>query len=188
MSVQNAQNKLIQLGYGEELRPYGADGKFGTKTSNATESFQKDYNRIFNKSIKVDGVPGPETNRALDHARNQAGVKGTKNFNISEFRCKGSGGLSKGGIDNNLLLKLEELRYDLGGNAIVINSGYRSVAHNRVVGGASGSQHLYGKAADIVVRGVSPSRVYSASDKFFNGVGRYNTFTHVDTRAWKARF
>lgn len=91
-------------------------------------------------------------------------------------------------MDKNLLLKLEQLRYNLGGKAIIINSGYRSPAHNKRVGGATNSQHLYGRAADIVVRGVSPSRVYAEADKLFNGVGRYNTFTHVDTRAGRARF
>ena len=91
-------------------------------------------------------------------------------------------------MDKNLLLKLEQLRYNLGGKAVVINSGYRTPAHNKKVGGASGSQHLYGKAADIVVKGVKPSTVYDAADKLFNGVGKYNTFTHVDTRSYKARF
>lgn len=188
MSIKQAQNKLIQLGYGEIMRPYGADGIRGTKTEKATKAFQKEYNRTFKKNITVDGIPGQETEKALNHARNQAGIKGTKHFNMSEFRCKGSGKLPSGGMDKNLILKLEELRYRLGGKAIVINSGYRTPAHNRAVGGASKSQHLYGKAADIVVRGVSPSKVYNAADKLFNGLGRYNTFTHVDTRSYKARF
>lgn len=186
--VKPTQLKLISLGYGELLGRWGADGKRGTATESATLAFQIDYNRTFSKSIKEDGIPGPQTSKALDHARRQAGVSGTKHFKISEFRCKGSGTLPNGGIDNNLILKLEELRYALGGKALVINSGYRSPSHNKRVGGASKSQHLYGKAADIVVRGVSPSRVYTAALKLFNGVGKYNTFTHVDTRANKARF
>ena len=94
----------------------------------------------------------------------------------------------KNGMENDLLTKLEQLRYRLGGKAILINSGYRSPAHNKRVGGASQSQHLYGKAVDIVVRGGKPSVVYREADKLFNGVGKYNTFTHVDTRSWKARF
>ncbi len=79
--------------------------------------------------------------------------------------------MPKGGIDNNLILKLEQLRYNLGNKAVIINSGYRTPTHNKRVGGASKSQHLYGKAADIVVRGVTPSTVYNAADKLFNGVG-----------------
>lgn len=188
MNTKQVQLALISLGYGEIMRPFGADGKRGAKTQLAIKTFQGDYNKLFNKSILEDGIPGPQTYAALRDWQKQAGNKGTKNFKISEFRCKGSGTLPNGGIDNNLILKLEELRYALGGKALVINSGYRSPAHNKRVGGASKSQHLYGKAADIKVRGVTPATVYRAADKIFNGVGRYNTFTHVDTRENKARF
>lgn len=188
MSIRSAQNKLISLGYGEIMRPYGVDNKLGTKTREATKAFQRWYNSTFKGKLVIDGVPGKLTHAALDHARKQAGIKGTKHFKISEFRCKGNGQLPSGGMDNNLLLKLEQLRYNLRGKAVIINSGYRTPAHNKRVGGASKSQHLYGKAADIVMRGVTPSTVYNAADKLFNGVGKYSTFTHVDTRANKVRF
>lgn len=183
MSIKTVQQNLIRLGYGEIMRPYGADGKNGPKTQEAVRAFQRDA------KIKVDGIVGPQTLKAIDSALKNAGRKGTKNFKISEFRCKGSGLLPTGGMDSNLILKLEELRYRLGGKPIIINSGYRTPEHNRKVGGAANSQHLYGRAADIVVKGVSPSRVYQEADKLFNGVGKYPTFTHVDTRPGKkARF
>lgn len=35
---------------------------------------------------------------------------------------------------------------------IIINSGYRSPALNRAVGGSKNSQHMYGQAADITFR------------------------------------
>lgn len=38
------------------------------------------------------------------------------------------------------------------GEPIYINSGYRSIALNRAVGGKSTSHHLFGMAADITVR------------------------------------
>lgn len=188
MNTKTLQSNLIQLGYGEGLRPFGADGKIGAKTRSTVKEFQADYNKKFNKNIKIDGIPGPQTYSAINHYKSLSGVRGTKNFSINEFRCKGSGTLPATGIDNQLILKLEQLRYDLGGKAVIVTSGYRSTSHNRRVGGASKSQHLYGKAADIKVRGVTPASVYNAADKLFNGVGRYNTFTHVDTRANKVRF
>lgn len=188
MNTKTVQLHLIKLGYGSLLRPYGADGKIGTKTRAAVKQFQKDYNKLFNKNILVDGIPGKQTYAALRDWIKNAGIKGTKNFNINEFASKDGGGLPKGGMDSTLLTKLEQLRHKLGDKAIVINSGYRTASHNKAVGGASQSQHLYGKAADIVVRGVLPSKVYTTADKMFNGVGKYNTFTHVDTRSWHARF
>jgi hypothetical protein len=45
------------------------------------------------------------------------------------------------------LMLLEPARLEVG--PIIINSGYRSEAVNRKVGGVSNSQHLIGQAADI---------------------------------------
>lgn len=188
MSIRDTQNTLVKLGYGAMLGKYGVDGKDGTMTRGAVSAAQKDYNRIYKKSIKVDGIAGRVTKPALNQMLKDAGTKGTRNFKISEFRCKGSGQLPKGGMDSKLITKLEELRYALGNKPTIINSGYRSKSHNAAVGGAKNSQHLYGKAADIKVRGVTPTTVYNAADKLFNGVGKYPTFTHVDTRSGRARF
>jgi len=46
---------------------------------------------------------------------------------------------------------LQPLR-DYVGGPVSINSGYRSKALNRMVGGATTSQHLVGEAADIRVK------------------------------------
>ena len=48
---------------------------------------------------------------------------------------------------------LERLRERVG-KPIIINSGYRSEAVNKTVGGAKGSNHLTGCAADIRVAGI----------------------------------
>ena len=45
-------------------------------------------------------------------------------------------------------------RYGEGNDPIIINSGYRSEAVNKAVGGVSGSNHLTGCAADIRVAGM----------------------------------
>ena len=55
------QTKLIQRGY--DLQPYGADGKYGTKTENAVKAFQKD------NGLTADGICGKNTWSALDSGK-----------------------------------------------------------------------------------------------------------------------
>lgn len=50
------------------------------------------------------------------------------------------------------------------GEAIIVNSGYRSIKLNKLVGGASSSQHIVGQAADIRTK----SNTESSNKKLFN--------------------
>lgn len=51
------------------------------------------------------------------------------------------------------------------------------------------AKYTYGKAADIVVKGVAAANVYKYADSIgTRGLGKYNTFTHVDTRSKRARW
>ena len=70
-------------------------------------------------------------------------------FKLREFQSRD--GADKVLISDELLAKLEELRA-YGGYTITVNSGYRSAAHNKKVGGASNSSHTRGLAADIKVK------------------------------------
>lgn len=45
---------------------------------------------------------------------------------------------------------LEAVRVRLGGAPVLITSGYRCPRLNRAIGGALGSQHMRGQAADII--------------------------------------
>lgn len=45
---------------------------------------------------------------------------------------------------------LEAVRVRLGCAPIIVSSGYRSAALNQAIGGARGSQHTTGQAADII--------------------------------------
>lgn len=112
----------------------------------------------------------------------------SENFKVTEFSCKGSRTLPKGMPDPKLLELLESIRKHFNA-PITINSGYRSPKHNASIGGAENSYHVKGMAADIVVQGVTPSRVYNYLNVFHEGgLGRYKTFTHVDVRDRKARW
>jgi hypothetical protein len=110
------------------------------------------------------------------------------NFRVDEFRCRGTGELPPGGMNPALIAVLQEIR-DRYGVPVTINSGYRSRSHNALVGGSPRSQHLYGNAADFVVRGVDPHRVFDdLNGTWAGGLGRYRTFTHIDVRCTRARW
>lgn len=53
---------------------------------------------------------------------------------------------------------LEPIRVALG-LAVHVNSAFRSPEVNAAVGGAPGSQHLHGEAADIWVSGLTPAEL-----------------------------
>ena len=94
-------------------------------------------------------------------------VKLSDHFSLAEL-CKTSAKTADGNIPSHVHIEnlkrlcgwLEELRrrwnniYGEGDDPIVINSGYRSEAVNKAVGGVKGSNHLTGCAADIRVAGI----------------------------------
>lgn len=75
---------------------------------------------------------------------------------------------------------LQPLR-DSTGLAVRINSGFRSPATNKAIGGVPNSQHMRGQAADIVVAGMTPRYVadYIAHRFPFDQLIVYPTFVHV---------
>ena len=111
----------------------------------------------------------------------------SENFSESEFECPCCG-VTK--INMELVTLLQEMRDDLG-ERIHITSSYRCPKHNKLVGGARKSQHLLGTAADIVVESCSPHFIYEWLDNKLpktGGIGKYNSFTHIDVRSRKARW
>ena len=112
----------------------------------------------------------------------------SKNFRVREFRCQDGSDVVF--IESDLVDILQKIR-DHFGKAVTITSAFRTASHNKKVGGATYSQHLYGKAADIKVSGVAPSVVADYVETLMpstGGVGRYSTFTHVDVRKVKSRW
>ncbi len=99
------------------------------------------------------------------------------NFLPEEMACKGTGALK---ISPRLLDGLQRLRADVA-TTLVINSAYRSPAHNAAVGGAPNSWHVQGLAADISLRTVPRWRlVRAACAAGFLGIGLYDSFVHLD--------
>ena len=92
-----------------------------------------------------------------------------------------------------LAAEFERIRAVVGA-PIIVGSAYRTPTHNSRVGGAKASQHMEGRALDLyppkawtvdrfygVIReiaGMEQSKIY--------GIGRYQTFVHVDIRPPRA--
>lgn len=110
------------------------------------------------------------------------------NFKVREFACKD--GTDVIFISDGLVQVLQAIRSHFNA-AVTINSAYRTPAYNKKVGGETYSQHLYGVAADISVKGVSPKDVAAYAEMLLpntGGIGIYSTFTHVDVRKVKSRW
>jgi hypothetical protein len=84
----------------------------------------------------------------------------TKNFQLSEFACNDGTPVPPELVTNcsQLAEQLQVLRDELK-ESITINSGYRSKAWNKKVGGKPNSMHLQAKAADIVTASKTPKQL-----------------------------
>jgi hypothetical protein len=119
-------------------------------------------------------------------------TKITANFARNEFACPC--GCNAQMIDAELVGKLQQVR-DLLGVPLTITSGYRCLAHNSKVGGASGSKHLCGLAADWRTKdgSINPVALGIIAAQYFDTVGIYwygiggkaTAFVHTDTRSGK---
>ena len=120
----------------------------------------------------------------------------TKNFTKEEFDCN-DGSEMNIAIYHNVVKVANQLQIlrNYIGKPITINSGYRSEEYNADVGGVKSSQHVMGRAADIVVKGMTPLAVHTTielliekGDMLQGGLGLYDSFVHYDIRGTKARW
>ena len=111
-------------------------------------------------------------------------------------------------IDERLLYKLLELKLALkkanfDPEGFDVRSGHRHPKLNTAVGGASSSRHIFGEAADLIIRDINQDGRYSKADKAIvlklvdqhiignaGGVGRYpgSRSIHIDVRGRRARW
>lgn len=115
-------------------------------------------------------------------------MKLSPNFNRKEFACQCGCGFDT--VDAELVSVLESVREHFN-KPVTVNSGARCATHNANIGGKPTSQHLLGRAADIVVKGVKSADVqafllFKYPDRY--GIGQYENFTHIDTRTGRARW
>lgn len=165
----------------EVLRRYGyapgpVDGVIGPRTRGAVRWFQVAYAGAHPDvaRLAIDGVPGPQTSRALDALPHLS-----PHFTTHEMGCKHCGRVH---VDGRLLEALEVTRRRQGDRPIVIISGYRCAVHNHRVGGAEHSQHLVGRAADL---GGHVDLDDVLASHLYGGVGRRgDRASHVDVRQY----
>ena len=123
-------------------------------------------------------------------------MKLTLNFSKAEFESKDGALMPLKVLENIkvLAVQLQALRNEIK-KPIKVTSAYRSPSHNKAIGGVKNSQHVLGKACDIIVQGMTPIEVTAfiegliLSGKMLDGgIGTYSGFTHYDFRAKKTRW
>lgn len=172
-----------------------ADGAFGPATKAAVQRFQSAY------GLGADGIAGSATFSKIYALQDDDCTPIHFTYAELDDGCGGSGydggPLSEAATKANALetmWHLEALRHALGDQPLNITSGFRSYSCNSQVGGASNSQHLYGRSADLVG---SPSLCTLAKQARYHGFGGifgpgypgHNDHTHADirtTNSWSA--
>lgn len=130
-----------------------------------------------------DPVPYPHDGQLSDH------------FMLSEFAMR-DGTLPPIGciiaLRRLCVEVLEPMRLWYG--PCTVTSGYRTAAHNRAVGGAPASRHLYAEhhhdpAADVRFATGTPEKWAALAIRMkVGGVGLYRSHVHVDQRRVVARW
>lgn len=119
-----------------------------------------------------------------------------KNFDLEEFYCRDGSPVPFHLMENvkQLAEQLQILREDIG-EAVHVNSGYRTEEYNKKVGGKPKSQHLLAKAADITAKSFTPKQLAARVEKLIKagklkigGLGIYPGFIHIDVRKGRARW
>jgi len=149
-------------------------------------SFGQKYYTLF----VTNSTKGVENMGYLYFTKGQS-VKVSEHFVSTEFDCHGRGCCSQTVVNEKLIEYLEKIRNHFNA-PITITSPYRCPTHNSRIGGATGSRHSKGDAADIVVKGVAPREVAKYAESIgIMGIGLYETssdghFVHIDTREKKS--
>ena len=112
----------------------------------------------------------------------------TKNINVSELKCKGSGHKHDIKVDVDHINKIQDFMDAYGYDKVIFSCGHRCESHNKAIGGGSSSQHIKGTATDqkFYKNGevVSAKEICCKAQDFgFKGIGYIDSnYVHLDNR------
>ena len=168
MTVKQIQNLLQYLGYYNGI----PDGDFGPLSRQAVTDFQRAF------GLKVDGDPGPETQKALTHAV-AYGMPERKEpeptadwwdeiefFDREEFRCQCNGKYCDGypAEPQEKMVRIADAARKHFKRPANVVSGLRCETWNEIQGGVWNSQHRYGEACDLQIPGVTGAQLLAFLD------------------------
>lgn len=185
MTTVQKQSILV---YFDCLPPEGIDGIWGPRSAEATAQLQRRLD------IPDDGIWGPETEAAVRKALSSPESTGAfwdhiRHWTREEFRCQCGGKYCNGfpvEPDQTLVELVDDVRHSFGAPGHR-SSGIRCQIHNsHQPGAAANSKHLYGKALDFFVEGVSGAKLLATAKAdprtnyaYIIGNGPY---VHVDVK------
>ncbi|TQL66611.1 zinc D-Ala-D-Ala carboxypeptidase [Nocardioides albertanoniae] len=145
------QLQIRVAGWAASGTVFTIDGSYGPATTTAVRNFQAAY------GLGADGVAGPNTFSKIYALQDDDCTPVHFAWNEVDDVCYGgwpapiSGTVAQ--VKANLMQAMwraEAIRHRLGDHPLRVTSAYRSKACNDQVGGATNSNHLYGRAMDLV--------------------------------------
>ena len=166
--------KYYGMTFKEPVKKEGT--KKETKTTTTTKKETKKV--VIPKKVKSKVVTASIKKKGKNY-------KLSEHFTLGEFQCKNGADTVK--YDMQVVTALEAARLFFG-VPITVSSAYRPEGYNKKIGGATGSYHVKGMAADHYCK-----LSYTLLAKFYEaygleGIGCYydDHFVHIDSRATKA--
>ena len=106
----------------------------------------------------------------------------SQNFRFKEFKSRSNPAIY---ISRELVDVLQAIRTKLN-KPINVNSGYRTLEHNKSVGGSTNSAHLIGCAADISSPAVPARDIAQLAQQLYGkriaiGLHTKENYVHIDT-------
>jgi uncharacterized protein YcbK (DUF882 family) len=166
-------------------------GGYGSGSTPYDDAYDDDFG-----DVPIDGpgerrvrIRNPRNGELYDHIYVQSGQYVQSALDAYDWFARDWRHNDPRKMDPGLLDILWKLSHMLGTSApFSLTSGYRNPASNHIVRGRKRSYHLRGKANDVQHPERSPRSIYAAAMKIGGGgVGRYKSFTHIDTgppRTW----